>query len=156
MISVCKVGLSMITMMTSSNGNIFRVTGILWIHRSPENSPHKGQWRGALMLSLICAWINGWVNNNEAGDLRRHRAHYDVIVTNSSGKPFKWFSFPYKIFGHRATHSIKSELRIHTGRFYGFGWFRMLSGWRQRSIFLVQMHVAYIFDRHTKTCRRTF
>ena len=46
------------------------------IHRSPVNSPHKGQWRGA----LICARINGWVNNREAGDLRRHRAHYDVIV----------------------------------------------------------------------------
>ena len=40
------------------------------IHRSPVNSPHKGQWRGALMFSLICAWINGWVNNREAGDLR--------------------------------------------------------------------------------------
>ena len=50
------------------------------IHRSPVNSSHKGQWRGALMLSLICAWIKGWVNNREAGDLRRHRAHYDVIV----------------------------------------------------------------------------
>ena len=50
------------------------------IHRSPVNSPHKGQWRGALMFSLICAWINGWVNNGEAGDLRRHRAHYDVTV----------------------------------------------------------------------------
>ena len=50
------------------------------IHRSPVNSPHKGQWRGALMFSLICAWINGWVNNREARDLRRHRAHYDVIV----------------------------------------------------------------------------
>ena len=50
------------------------------IHRSPVNSPHKGQWRGALMFSLICIWINGWVNNREAGDLRRHRAHYDVIV----------------------------------------------------------------------------
>ena len=44
------------------------------------NSPHKGQWRGALMFSLICAWINGWVNNREAGDLRRNRAHYDVII----------------------------------------------------------------------------
>ena len=32
------------------------------------------------MFSLICAWINGWVNNRKAGDLRRHRAHYDVIV----------------------------------------------------------------------------
>ena len=30
--------------------------------------PHKGQWRVALMFSLICAWINGWVNNREAGD----------------------------------------------------------------------------------------
>ena len=50
------------------------------IHRSPVNSPHKDQWRGALMFSLICVWINGWVNNREAGDLRRYRAHYDVIV----------------------------------------------------------------------------
>ena len=50
------------------------------IHRSPVNSPHKGQGRGALMFSLICARIKGWVNNGEAGDLRRHRAHYDVNV----------------------------------------------------------------------------
>ena len=50
------------------------------IHRSPVNSPHKGQWRGALMFSLICAWMNGWVNNRKAGDLRRHCAHYDVTV----------------------------------------------------------------------------
>ena len=44
------------------------------------NSPHKGQWSGALMFYLICVWINGWVNNREAGDLRRHRANYDVTV----------------------------------------------------------------------------
>ena len=50
------------------------------IHRSPVNSPHKDQWRGALMWSLICVWINGWVNNREAGDLRPHRVHYDVTV----------------------------------------------------------------------------
>ena len=50
------------------------------IHRSPVNSPHKGQWRGALMFYLVCARINGWVNNREAGDLRRHPAHCDVIV----------------------------------------------------------------------------
>ena len=50
------------------------------IHRSPVNSPHKGQWRGALMFSLICARINGWVNNREADDLRRHQAHCDVII----------------------------------------------------------------------------
>ena len=53
---------------------------VLGIHRSLVNSPHKGQWRGALLFSLICVWINGWVNNREADDLRRYRTHYDVIV----------------------------------------------------------------------------
>ena len=50
------------------------------IHRSSVNSPHKGQWRGALMFSLICVWISGWVNNREAGDLKRYCVHCDVIV----------------------------------------------------------------------------
>ena len=50
------------------------------IHQSPVKSPHKGQWRGALMFSLIYTWMDGWVNDREAGDLRRHRAHYDVTV----------------------------------------------------------------------------
>ena len=63
-------------MMTSSNGNIFRVTG----HLCEEFTPHKGQWRGALLFSLICVWINRWVSNHEAGDLRRYRSHYDVSV----------------------------------------------------------------------------
>ena len=49
------------------------------IHGSPVNSPHKGQWCGALMFPLICAWINGWANNREAGDLRRHRTHYESL-----------------------------------------------------------------------------
>ena len=55
------------------------------IHRSPVNFPHKGQWRGALMFTLICTRMNGWVNNREAGDLRRCRVHYDVIVMADSG-----------------------------------------------------------------------
>ena len=50
------------------------------IHRSPVNFPHKGQWRGALMFLLIYTWINDWVNNREAGDLRRQHGHYVVIV----------------------------------------------------------------------------
>ena len=54
------------------------------LHRSPVNSPHKGQWRGALMFPLICVWINGWVNNREACDSRRYRAHYDVTVMIAS------------------------------------------------------------------------
>ena len=74
-------------MMTSSNGNIFPrywpfVRGI---RRSNVNSPHKGQWRGALVFSLICTQINGRVNNREAGDLRCHRAHYNVTVMHTQG-----------------------------------------------------------------------
>ena len=55
-------------------------SALLAIHRSPVNSPHKGQWRGDFMFSLICVWLNGWVNNGEADDLRRYRAHYYVTV----------------------------------------------------------------------------
>ena len=64
------------------------VRGIQW---SPVISPHKGKWRGALMFPLICAWINGWVNNEEAGDLGRHPTHYDVIVMRSK----TCTSYPY-------------------------------------------------------------
>ena len=63
------------------------------IHRSPGKTPHKGQWRWSLMLSLICVWINGWVNNREAGDLSRYRAHYDVTVMD-----LRWLGS-----GHQAT-----------------------------------------------------
>ena len=57
------------------------------IHRSPVNSPHKGQWRRALMFSLIWAWTNGWVNNLDAGDLKRHRTLYDVTAMKCSNPP---------------------------------------------------------------------
>ena len=53
------------------------------IHRSPVNSLHKGQWRGAVMFSLICVWRNSWENSRKAGDLRRYRAHYDVSVMSA-------------------------------------------------------------------------
>ena len=65
------------------------------IHRSPVDSPHKGQWYGTAIFSLICAWTNGWANTRETGDLRRRRAHHDVTVmmtlfvgiTKVGGKP---------------------------------------------------------------------
>ena len=53
-------------------------TGDRWIPLTLE-----GQWRGALTFSMMCAWTNGWVNNRDADDLTRHRAHYDVIVMNN-------------------------------------------------------------------------
>ena len=69
------------------------------IHRSPVNSSHKGRWHGALMFSLICDWINGWVNNGEAGDLRRHRTHYDAnvmgILACAAVFGYKWCIFSY-------------------------------------------------------------
>ena len=59
------------------------------------NSPVTGEFPAqrsvtrAMMFSLICAWINDWVHNREAGDLRHHHAHYDVIIMHSFGSP-KW------------------------------------------------------------------
>ena len=60
--------------------NNFRATGALCAGMA--NSPHKGQWRGALMFFVICTWTNenNRVNNRDAGDLRRHGTHYDVLV----------------------------------------------------------------------------
>ena len=59
------------------------------------NSPVPGEFpaqrpvtRGSLMFSLICVWINGWVNNREAGDLRRYRAPYDVTVMTQELQSF--------------------------------------------------------------------
>ena len=81
------------SMMTSSNGNIFRVTGPLCGEfTGPGEFPNTGQWRGALMFYLICARINGWANNGEAGDLRRYRAHCDVMLMRRKRKAN--FMFP--------------------------------------------------------------
>ena len=64
-----------------SSSRFLRYWPFVWgIHRSPVNSPHKGQRRWALILSLICAWTKGLINNRDAGDFRRHRAHYNVTV----------------------------------------------------------------------------
>ena len=69
--------------MTSSNGDIFRVTG----HLCGEFTGHR--WIPCTKASDAELWCflssapekkNGWVNYGEAGDLRRHGAHYDVIV----------------------------------------------------------------------------
>ena len=71
--------------MTSSNGNTFRNTGDRWI-------PHtKASDADLYMFPLICAWINGWVNKREVGDLRHHGAHYDIIVMNITTSVFYLF-----------------------------------------------------------------
>ena len=84
--SAIAVKLCKFIMMTSSNGNIFRVTGALcgeftghrWI-------PHTKASAAELWCFLLSApWINRWVNNREAGDLKRHIAHNDVILMYST------------------------------------------------------------------------
>ena len=91
------------------------------IHWSPGNSPYKGQWHRALMLSLICARINGWVNNSEADDLRRHRAHYDVTVMRSPQ------SQSWEIIARRAPRS--SVNRKSSPPLFSTQWSRHGSRW---------------------------
>ena len=71
-----------IYMMTSSNGSVFRITGPMWGESTgPRWIPlTKASDAELLMFSLICAWTSGRANNRDAGDMRRHRVHYDVTV----------------------------------------------------------------------------
>ena len=84
------------------------------IHRSPVNSPHKGQWCGALRFSLICTWIDAWVNNREAGDLKRLRAHYDVIVM---GPLFKQKTQSWYMDSHSKTDTVARPSRVYNEDF---------------------------------------
>ena len=67
--------------------------------------PLKGQWRGALVFSLIRGCTYRWASNRDAGDLKRHHAHYDVttiiqVPLSSTKKDFK-----YAFFQHSSSHS---------------------------------------------------
>ena len=93
------------------------------IHRSPVYSPHTDQWRGALMFSLICAWSNGWVSNQDTGYLRHHRAHYDVtvmrchIVTQWSGQPWDLSVFNGSLLSNlELVKRVKLGSSVHYGR----------------------------------------
>ena len=106
--------------MTSSNGNIFRVTGHLcgeftdprWIPRTKASDAEL--W----CFFLICARINDWVNNGEAGDLRGNWAHYDVIVMIIAYKTLElsvnllvWYLFEY-IHGCLNLHHYLLTIRM--------------------------------------------
>ena len=93
-------------MMMSSNFPRF-CPFVRGIHRLPAVSPHKPQW--AFMFSLIWAWTNGWANNRDAGDLRRHRAHFDFIVMNSQDAD----STPHSVYGWNALTLSYCTRHIH-------------------------------------------
>ena len=97
-------------MMTSSNENIFRVTGHLcgeftshrWIPRTKASD--AGLW----CFSMFCAWINDWVNNRDAGDLRRHCAHCDFTVM----QVYKTHMTSYFVFGYSVLDAVHSCLLV--------------------------------------------
>ena len=78
----------------ASMGNVKHDDVIKW-KNFPRHWPfvmgiQKGQWRGTLIFCLICAWTNSWANNRDAGDFKRHGAHYDVTVMRAQ-KCWEWF-----------------------------------------------------------------
>ena len=91
-------------------------------HRSPVAPPHKGQWRGALMFPLMCAWTNGWAKNRDASNSRSHRAHYNVIV---------------KCFRCLNRQLLRSNTKF---------WLHMLVEFSQISITEIQIPVAGILE----------
>ena len=113
-------------MMTSSNGKHFPrywpfVRGI---NRSLVNSPHKGQLRGASMFSLICAWINGWVNiswgwwfETLSRSLWRHRNANetdDICFVLTQTNCCRWFNTPWHSCDRTVTTKMKHEGRVCT------------------------------------------
>ena len=83
------------------------------IHRSPVNSPHKGQWRGCLM----CVWINGWVNNCEAGDLRRHCAYYVITVMERVRLVAGFLNKSWGLSLHRDHGLCRDQVKISSDKF---------------------------------------
>ena len=90
---------------------------VRWIHRSPVNSLHKGQWFGALMFSLIYTWTYSWVKNRNTRDLRRHRTHCDVIVMSSE---VWWLMLSMKFICISSSVFMKSWLE--QTNFIGYHW----------------------------------
>ena len=107
------------------------------IHRSPVHSRHKGQWRRALMFSLICTWLNGWVNSDEAGDLRCHRTHYGVIIMGNALE-----KSPSYVSRFTATQCFKCMMmdlvdRLENCSFYCYihSW-KWLSSWKLKKVII--------------------
>ena len=99
-------------MMTSSNGNIFRITGHLCGEfTGPGEFPAQRPVTRSLMFSLICVWINDWINNRQAGDLRRYSAHYDVTLVATATAMTKNDA---KLTVHRCSNFLSSIAVIFT------------------------------------------
>ena len=86
------------------------------IHRSSVNSPHESQWCRALIFCLMCAWTNGWTNNRDAGDVRRHRVGYDVTVMCNQQRRLEQCSMDFFKFHLGCLNSDKLYYRCRCSR----------------------------------------
>ena len=146
------------------------------IHRSPVNSQHKGQWREALMFSLICARINGWVNNGEAGELWRYRAHCDVIVMFFPS--FCYCRYTLKLRGFNtvqilsqrhgqwrneqriiwlsfrfSTATVKTEIKSrHVQQSVSFPWFPFTFTNRKKILHVYEINDVFLQKKHSPNC----
>ena len=111
------------------------------IHQWLVNSPHEGQWRGALIFSLIRAWINGWVNNREAGDLRRHGTHYDVTVMLTDYDWTDWNFIQLTI----SQHWFRYNLAMHRWQVIFPNWWVVLKGFSCLYINKIQVFTLLLY-----------
>ena len=121
------------------------------INRSPVNSPHKGQWRGALIFPLTRVWMNGWVNNREASDLRRYHAHHDVT---------EWCKDPLVV--GRPQHNVSvtqfsvlfcfSQDKLVNKQLCG--WWNEVP-WRLRDVALTKLWIWLHTNRHQNVLRNS-
>ena len=125
----------------------------------PRRIPHIFQWRGALMFSFRCVWINDWVNNREAGDLRRHRGHHDVNVMFYSNRdlPLAWSASPPHYTHRRSCLSINwsalfVRARAVTEKKPNLSIIitDLLSNWTK--IFSLICNEFILFERHPTVC----
>ena len=100
-------------MMKSSNGNIFRVTGHLCGEFTGSGEfPTQRPVTRSFDISLIYVWINDWVNNREAGDLRRHLTPYDVIIMCQ--REIVWLTkYIDTLLNPKATHASSCLWLLH-------------------------------------------
>ena len=114
-------------MMTPQSGNIFRVSGLLcgkftgrrWIPRTKASGAEL--W----YICLICTWTNSWANNGDAGDLRRHRAHYDVSDLLWRHPAVTLTSLKCYMASSKVAHFANDSVGVieYSAKLYGEGYF---------------------------------
>ena len=103
-------------MMTSSNGSFFSALLAFCVGNSPVTGEIPSQKPVTELWCFLWSvpWINVWVNNREAGDLRRHRAPYNVIVLVSIHILFSPYHSQFSCDVHRVVFAIYTYIQKTT------------------------------------------